>query len=324
MIKINLLGTDAVEDNTGNILIVSYFASLVVLLVACFIVYRFQASEVARLDNQYQDGKTKLAALKEKTKEVKDLEQKKAELRNITTAIGQLKLVQVGPVQALADVDAAIPAKLWLRSVKEKDGEVTLTGIAIDDFSVSILLKNLEESKFLKNIDLQESQSISLLQIVSFNAFESSMTNYIVPANEEQSITNGIAQEAKKAGLGVKKEAPRYLQNWREQSGANQSADRVGSQAGVNPSFGSAKQGEKIIGFGVRRGAKEPSIYVWTTPEGTQAKSFVVKAKIDYLRGKGEKKSTNSEKDGSSKTTKTGSRLISPEDRTSKVKRSEK
>jgi len=285
MIKINLLGAETETSDKSVLLIVEYFASLVAVLVICFVLYRFKSSEITSLQDQSESLKTQLARLKEQTKEVRDLEKKKEELQKITSALGQLKLIQVGPVQALSDIDMALPAKMWIRSIVEKEGELTISGIALDDFSVSTFLKNLETSPyFSKRIDLQESTTISLVQISAFNAFESAFTTYIVPAEEKSLVKSVIRKEAEKAGLGIKEDqAPRFLSEWKNPGkNAGGNPDTMGGQGLAGSSAG----GDKVLGFGIRRVTKEPTVYVWNAPEGTEGKLFVVKVGIDYLQGR--------------------------------------
>lgn len=298
MIKINLLGAETESDDTGNIQILVYFASIVFISVICFVLYSMDGSRISRMETEAETMRSRLTRLKEQTKEVRDLEQKKQELQQIAAAIGQLKIIQVGPVKMLSELDEKLPAKLWLRKISDEGGDMAISGIALDDFSVSSFLKGLQEIEYFKNPELQESTTVNLIQIAAFNAFDSTLVRYVVPATEQKTTLDRLKGDAEKAGLKVEEAVPEE-QKWRGGSrtqGTSVQDNALSRQGGFNTGFaggapesvgpfaaGNDRTG-KIISFGVRKSSRDPRIYIWKGLEETPGKMFKIKITSDFLR----------------------------------------
>ena len=157
MIKINLLGEK--KDNRA-IYILQLGAAVIVLLltiVGCFVVNSIAASQISDMQTEKQDLETKLAKLQKQTEKVADLENKKKTLREKLATIAVLKSRKRGPVHILDDLNGAIPDKAWLLSIKDKSGNLELTGVALDNQVVSTFMYNLEQSKYFGSVELIQS-----------------------------------------------------------------------------------------------------------------------------------------------------------------------
>ena len=283
MIKINLLGPEATPDTSGAFQIAGYVSSIVLTLVICAVLYQLDRHQVSILEVENDRLKTQLEKLKDQTKEVRDLEQKRQELRLIASAIGRLKVVQVGPVKIFSHINGAIPAKAWVRDISDRDDGMVISGIALDDYSVSTFLKNLKSSEIFKTADLVESATASLAQVAAFNAFESKLVRYVVPVPERKSLIEKLKKESEAQGLTLKEEQPR-TQEWKRSKGSG-TKDRAGTLAVIGDSpVVSGGRGSKVIGFGVRNYSKDNSIYVWSALEETEAKAFKIKLTTDFLK----------------------------------------
>ncbi len=291
MIKINLLGAEATPDTSGAIQIVMYAGSLILTLVVCVILYQLGSAEVESLETETAALNTRLAKLKEQTKEAKDLENKRMELERISTAIGRLKVIQVGPVKMLAAINSALPAKAWIRQIEDKDGDMILSGIALDDFSVSTFLSNLHTVQIFKSVDLLESVTSNLTAIAQFNAFESVLVRYIVPSPERKQLLERFKKDADKQGLVFREEQP-HTDEWKQDrqrslGSANSRAQKssLADQGEYNAVGGGLKGPSRLLGFGLRNYAKDPSIYAWSALEETAGKVFKIKIVTDFLKG---------------------------------------
>ncbi|NMC64130.1 MAG: hypothetical protein GYA55_13280 [SAR324 cluster bacterium] len=299
MIKINLLGAETSTDTSGTLQIFLYLLSLVATVIVCFVIYSFDSSAVAKLEKENANLQGQLDKLKEQTKEVRDLETRRQELRRIAGAIGKLKVIQVGPVKILSAINEALPAKVWIREISDKDGEVIINGIALDDFSVSSFLKNLSSVDIFKSVDLELSASTNLLQVAAFNAFESSLLRYVIPVEEKKALLSQIKKEAEKQGLRAAEEQP-HIDKWKQAANSANSRGRgsggsVKSEAGnvaVQSDYNAMdyREGDpnrRILGFGTRNYTKDPTIYIWSSLEESDGKSFRIRISTDFLKPEG-------------------------------------
>jgi len=60
----------------------------------------------------------------------------------------------------LDDLVSAIPDKLWLTAVKEKEGKMEIKGVALDNPTIAKFMTNLEKSGVVKNVELVVSQQV--------------------------------------------------------------------------------------------------------------------------------------------------------------------
>jgi type IV pilus assembly protein PilN len=73
--------------------------------------------------------------------------------------IKELERNKTGPVRLLDEIAMAVPKdKLWLTSLKESGGMLTLTGTAMDNETVALFMTNLEQSEHVSTVDLQSSR----------------------------------------------------------------------------------------------------------------------------------------------------------------------
>lgn len=161
MIKINLLGEEVVESSGGKLIIAAYVGSLV-LLVGVF--YFMQASISRSIDDlsmEKQALESQLAKLKEVTKEVRLLEKNREELKNKLTVIATLKRNKSGPVRVMNDLNAFIPDRAWVKEVREKDNQMRIQGVALDNQTVSTFAKGLSSSDYFPNVELVESRNLN-------------------------------------------------------------------------------------------------------------------------------------------------------------------
>src|ERR1044072_836382 len=159
MIKITLLesvtdrpqGVAAVEDKHSSPRMQTLFLALTVFgLMVLAMGYDYVSSNSARaaaqkeLENQKRINQQMLAIQKEQT----ELEKKTKEIQARIDAIKKLRESQQGPTALLQEVKArfdSIPG-LYLTSVENKDGEITIKGISPNEYSVTKFGQSLEFS----------------------------------------------------------------------------------------------------------------------------------------------------------------------------------
>jgi Tfp pilus assembly protein PilN len=159
MIKINLLesvtdrpqGVAAVEDKVASPRIQTFLLALTVFgLLALAIGYEYVSTNMAHtaaqkeLDNQKRIQAQMLAIQKEQ----QELEKKTQEIQSRIDAIKKLRESQQGPSAVLQEIKArfdAVPG-LYLTSIENKDGEVTIKGESPNEYAVTKFGQSLEFS----------------------------------------------------------------------------------------------------------------------------------------------------------------------------------
>ncbi len=169
MIKINLLesvtdrpqGVAAVEDKVSSPRIQTLLLALTVFgLMVLAMGYDYVSSNMAHaaatkeLDNQKRINAQMLAIQKEQT----ELEKKTKEIQARIDAIKKLRESQQGPTALLQEIKArfdAVPG-LYLTSVENKDGEVTIKGLSPNESAVTKFGQSLEFSNGLfSNLNIE-------------------------------------------------------------------------------------------------------------------------------------------------------------------------
>jgi Tfp pilus assembly protein PilN len=177
MIKINLLesvtdrpqGVAAVEEKVSSPRIQTLLLALTVFgLMVLAMGYDYVSSNMAHtaaqkeLDNQKRINAMMLATQKEQT----EFEKKTKEIQARIDAIKKLRDSQQGPTALLQEIKArfdAVPG-LYLTSVENKDGEVTIRGLSPNEYSVTKFGQSLEFSNGLfGNLSIETNREVAKL-----------------------------------------------------------------------------------------------------------------------------------------------------------------
>ena len=177
MIKINLLesvtdrpqGVALVEDKVASPRMQTFLLALTVFGLAILAMgYDYVSTNMAHtaalkeLDKQKRINQQMLAIQKEQA----DLEKKTKEVQARIDAIKKLRESQQGPSAVLQEIKArfdAVPG-LYLTSIEQKDGEVTIKGESPNEYSVTRFGQSLEFSGGLfsnLNIETQREEAKS-------------------------------------------------------------------------------------------------------------------------------------------------------------------
>jgi Tfp pilus assembly protein PilN len=169
MIKINLLesvtdrpqGVAAVEEKVASPRVQTLLLALTVIgLTVLAMGYDYVSSNMARtaaqkeLDNQKRINQEMLATQKEQM----ELEKKSKEVQARIDAIKKLRESQQGPSAVLQEIKArfdAVPG-LYLTSIENKEGEITIKGESPNEYSVTKFGQSLEFSNGLfSNLNIE-------------------------------------------------------------------------------------------------------------------------------------------------------------------------
>jgi type IV pilus assembly protein PilN len=112
-----------------------------------------------RLDEEIVQAETKANQLRSVLAQVQKFETRKAVLQQRVTLIEQLRKGQSGPVHILDEVSKALPDRLWLISMAQRDKDFTFDCRTTSLTGVSDYVANLEASGwFKKPFELDDSQ----------------------------------------------------------------------------------------------------------------------------------------------------------------------
>jgi type IV pilus assembly protein PilN len=267
MIKINLLqepdDSTAVRRATSAIG-GAFFVGLVLLVCIQYFIYRGQISQSKR---EISGLKADLAVIKEKTREVAELDSRKVELEDIAQSIAKVKLQQIGPVRLLEDLNYALPERAWITSYVEEKGRVTLTGLALNNFVVSQFQSGLEAYPYLKDISLRETVEVYLNKVITYNTADSSYSFFIAPVEKVKDVEKVVRAEADERGLKIYPKPPPSS----VQSETNRTA---GPETGGDG---------RVVGWG--RFIQVPEgIYFWELSQGTEARRFTIEFSYDFMK----------------------------------------
>jgi Tfp pilus assembly protein PilN len=169
MIKINLLesvtdrpqGVAAVEDKVASPRMQTLLLALTVFaLTVAAMGYEYVSSNMALTAAQKELDKQKQinAQMLQYQKEQMELEKKSKEVQARIDAIKKLRESQQGPSAVLQEIKArfdAVPG-LYLTSIENKDGEITIKGESPNEYSVTKFGQSLEFSNGLfSNLNIE-------------------------------------------------------------------------------------------------------------------------------------------------------------------------
>jgi len=161
MIRINLVPRaearrQAARQRDRQVAIV-VIAALVGIIAASEFFTRRSAVEVQREADLY---KAQLAELTKKYQETVLLGRKREQLEAKLKTIDILERQRRGPVHVLEDLGEATPEKLWLTEMREAGGAAVLSGRGLDNQTVALFMRNLEDSPYFSNVELVETKQV--------------------------------------------------------------------------------------------------------------------------------------------------------------------
>lgn len=161
MIRINLLPVRATRRaEQGRLQLILG----VVLLLGVFVgnYFWYSATDDSRMKVQKQ-----VSALDQKIRdieriigEVKDIEKRQKELEKKLEVIEDLRKKRTGPVKMMGNLATLIPKEVWLSSMAEKAGGVTMQGQALSHEHLAIFISALQASSSFQNLRLVEANLI--------------------------------------------------------------------------------------------------------------------------------------------------------------------
>ena len=190
MIKINLLPFRAArrKENIRRQITVYVLSVVLILLVAGYLFLNLTSTLSALADEKIAQNK-ELDKYADTIKKIKAIEKKVAEIEEKLSVIKELETNKTGPVRLLDEIAMAIPKdRLWLNSIQEKKGSLSLSGTAMDNDTVAIFMTNLEKSPQITAVDLK-STKLQHLKAYKLNVSNFSLTCKTYSFKEKKKTT---------------------------------------------------------------------------------------------------------------------------------------
>ena len=164
MIRINLLPFRAARKRENvKRQITIYVASVCCALLIMVVLFYKYSNDLSSVKDEESRLNKELAGYQKELKEIKDLQNKIKQINSKLDIIKELEKGKTGPVLLLSDIADAVPKnKLWLTSLSENAGKLSLSGTAMDNETVSLFMTNLEKTEqivadpVLKNVKRRE------------------------------------------------------------------------------------------------------------------------------------------------------------------------
>ena len=155
MIRINLLPVRAAQKKEKLRSQLSiFFLCIVLACIGCGALYFQKMTAINGVQDEIATINQQNNKLRKKIGQVKDFEKKKVDLEKKLAILKKLKAGKSGPVHLLDELSTSLPDKLWLTKFKEKGGTINLSGVADNENSVAVFMRNLDDSPYYKNVEL--------------------------------------------------------------------------------------------------------------------------------------------------------------------------
>jgi type IV pilus assembly protein PilN len=147
--------------------IIAMVVVIIVILAGTFFMNNQISSKQADLSEKEQTLKKLQAALEE----VKNYEKDNKDYRDKNSIIEQLKKNQIVPLRLLDEVSEMLPKGVWLTSLTDKGGIVSIEGFAFTNSDLVSYVQNLKGSKYFTEVMLVESRQTQMedFTIYKFN-----------------------------------------------------------------------------------------------------------------------------------------------------------
>jgi type IV pilus assembly protein PilN len=162
MIKINLLTPERPKKSKKKLKFQAQliWAGLAVatMVLAWFFSWSLLDDKVTQLQANHSELTTELASLKMQVKEVDSYEANKTKVNKKIEIIQKLRKNQSVPVHLLDEISKRLPARVWLLSLSEQDGNVDLSGKATSNSEIVDFTNNLKTALAFENVQILETR----------------------------------------------------------------------------------------------------------------------------------------------------------------------
>jgi len=174
MIRINLLPFRAARKKENVRQQVSIFLlSFLFVFAAMFYCNMLLNSKINGLDNKIAAITKELNKYSRINKEITSIKNNLAILKKKTDVIKDLEVSREESVRLLdAMTNMVIEKRMWLTSLEDREGGVSIKGIALDNKTVADFMTRLEQSELFKTVNLKITKQKKFKKSIDLKSFE--------------------------------------------------------------------------------------------------------------------------------------------------------
>jgi len=148
-----------------------WIALPLVVLAGTLYFHTTVSGRISRLDADIVKANADIARLQKEIGEVEKFKVRKAELQKKVDIISNLQKGRTGPVRYFDALSAAIPEKCWIDTLGVKDEKVTLSGIALNNYTIANFMTALGQTGRFRDVVLgaAEQTTVAGVKLVKFN-----------------------------------------------------------------------------------------------------------------------------------------------------------
>lgn len=170
MIRINLIRGKRKkrrELNVGSV----WVALPLVVLAGTIYFHTTVSGRISKLNADIVKANADIVRLQKEIGEVEKFKARKAELQRKVDIISNLQKGRTGPVRYFEALSAAIPEKCWIDTLSLKDEKVTLSGIALNNYTIANFMTALGQTGRFRDVSLgaAEQTTVAGVKLVKFN-----------------------------------------------------------------------------------------------------------------------------------------------------------
>jgi len=170
MIRINLVRGKRKkrrELNVGSV----WIALPLVVLAGTLYFHTTVSGRISRLNADIVKANADIERLKKEIGEVEKFKARKSELQKKVDIISNLQKGRTGPVRHFEALSAAIPEKCWIDTLSVKDEKVTLSGVALNNYTIANFMTALGQTGRFRDVALgaAEQATVAGVKLVKFN-----------------------------------------------------------------------------------------------------------------------------------------------------------
>ena len=149
----------------------AWIALPLVVLAGTLYFHTTVSGKISRLTTDIAKANADIERLKKEIGEVEKFKARKAELQKKVDIISNLQKGRTGPVRHFEALSAAIPEKCWIESLSVKEDKVTLSGVALNNYTIANFMTALGQTGRFSDVVLgaAEQTSVSGVKLVKFN-----------------------------------------------------------------------------------------------------------------------------------------------------------
>lgn len=149
----------------------AWIAVPLVVLAGTIYFHTTVSGRISKLGAEIGKANSDIARLQKEIGEVEKFKTRKVELQKKVDIISNLQKGRTGPVRHFEALSAAIPEKCWIDTLGVKQGNVTLSGVALNNYTIANFMTALGQTGRFRDVVLgaAEQTTVAGVKLVKFN-----------------------------------------------------------------------------------------------------------------------------------------------------------